>query len=98
MIAARLGRTDEARRLVAPVVELQRGLFGRSDNEDLTQRIEFAQALLASALSDATRRTADLKQAAVLVDSVPAEMRRMISVSRLRAEIGAEMAAQRPGT
>ena len=56
MIAARLERYAEARRLIDPVLELHRGLFARADNEDLTQHIEFAQALYASALARSAAR------------------------------------------
>ena len=87
MIAARLGHADEAARLIGPVVELQRGLYARADNEDLTQRIEYAQALYASALSGSPERRAELKQAAALIDALPAALRGLISVSRLRAWI-----------
>jgi tetratricopeptide (TPR) repeat protein len=87
MIAARLGRSDEASRLIAPVLELHRGLHARKDNEDLTQRIEYAQALYASALSGSPERRAELKQAAALIDALPAALRGLISVSRLRAWI-----------
>jgi tetratricopeptide (TPR) repeat protein len=87
MIAARLERYAEARRLIDPVLEMHRGLFARTDNEDLTQRIEFAQALYASALAGSAARRAELKQAAALIDALPAALRGLISVSRLRAWI-----------
>ena len=87
MIAARLGRDAEAQRLLEPVLELHRGLYARKDNEDLTQHVEFAQALYASALAGSARKTAELKQAAVIIDSLPAAMRGLISVRRVRAWI-----------
>ena len=86
MIAARLGHTEEAAQLVGPVLELHRGLYARTDNEDLTQRVEFAQALYASALAGSRDRRAELKQAAALIDALPGAMR-VISVARLRASI-----------
>ncbi|HEX6794235.1 MAG TPA: hypothetical protein VF304_10340, partial [Casimicrobiaceae bacterium] len=87
MIAARSGRNDDARKLVDPVLELQRRLYARADNEDLTQRIEFAQALYASALAGSARKSAELKQAASLIDALPPQMRNLISVRRLGSEI-----------
>ena len=87
MIAARLERYAEAHRLIDPVLELHRGLFARADNEDLTQHIEFAQALYVSALARSSARVAELKQAAAIIDALPAPMRALISVGRIRASI-----------
>jgi hypothetical protein len=87
MIAARLGRVAEAQRLLGPVLELQRGLYARKDNEDLTQHVEFAQALYASALAGSPQNSAELKQAAALIDGLPPAMRALISIGRVRASI-----------
>jgi tetratricopeptide (TPR) repeat protein len=87
MIAARLERYAEARRLIDPVLELHRELFARGDNEDLTQHIEFAQALYASALARPGGNAAELKQAAALIDALPPAMRALVSVGRIRASI-----------
>jgi tetratricopeptide (TPR) repeat protein len=86
-IAARLGRNDEARRLVEPVLEFQRELYARPDNEDLSQRLELAYALYASALADSPHAAADLKEAVALIDAQPQQVRNLISVRRLRAQI-----------
>ncbi|HJU22113.1 MAG TPA: hypothetical protein VJ891_06360, partial [Casimicrobiaceae bacterium] len=93
MIAARLGHVDEARRLVDPVLELQRGLYARPDNEDLLQRIEFAQALYGSALAGSSQKSAELKQAASLIDALPSQMRNLISVRRIREQIAEAQAS-----
>jgi tetratricopeptide (TPR) repeat protein len=93
MIAARLGRNDEARRLIDPVVDMQRKLHERKDNEDQTQRMELAQALYASALAGSQHRAADLREAATLMDALPPQMRAMISVRRLRADIAEAQAS-----
>ena len=93
MIAARLGRQAEAQRLLGPVLELHRGLHARKDNEDLTQRIEFAQALYASALAGSPRKAAELKEAAALIDQLPPAMRGLISVGRVRAWIAEAQAS-----
>jgi hypothetical protein len=87
LIAARLGRDAEARRLIAPVLEFHRGLEARKDNEDLMQRVELAQTLYASALAGSARKAADLKEAAALIDGLPPAMRGLISVHRVRALI-----------
>ena len=87
MIAARLQRYEDARRLIEPVLGMHRDLFARAGNDDLTQHIEFAQALYASALARSAGRAAELKQAAALIDALPPAMRALISVSRIRASI-----------
>jgi hypothetical protein len=87
MIAARRGQNAQAQRLLAPVLELHRKLIARADNEDLTQRVELAQALYASALAGSPQKGAELKEAAALIDALPPAMRALISVSRIRASI-----------
>jgi hypothetical protein len=86
-IAARLGRNDEAKRLVAPVLEMHRGLFARKDNEDLIQHLQFADVLYTSALAGSASKAAELKQAEALIDGLPPAMRDLISTRRLRASI-----------
>ena len=87
MIAARLGRQAEAQRLLEPVLELHRGLYARKDNEDLTEHVEYARALYASAIAGSPKKVAELRQAAALIDQLPPAMRGLISLSRLRAWI-----------
>jgi hypothetical protein len=84
MIAARLGRRDEARALIDPVLAMQRDLASRPDNDDRIQRVEYAQALYASALAGSPRRAEELRQAAALLDALPVQMRNLISVRRWR--------------
>jgi hypothetical protein len=87
MIAARLGRHDEARKLIDPVLDMQRKLHERKDNEDQLQRIEFAKTLYASALAGSSNRATELEEAAALLDGLPQQLRSLISVRRLRADI-----------
>ena len=87
MIAAGLGDQTKAQRIIGPVLDRYRELYERKDNEDLTQHIEYAQALYASALASPDARRSRLSQAAKVVDSLPAAMRRLISVERLRRDI-----------
>jgi hypothetical protein len=84
MIAARLGRRDEARALIDPVLAMQRELATRPGNDDQVQRFEYAQALYASALAGSSQRVEDLRQAAALLDALPVEMRQLISIRRWR--------------
>jgi hypothetical protein len=84
MIAVRLGRRDEARALIDPVLAMQRDLASRPDNDDRIQRVEYAQALYASALAGSPRRAEELRQAAALLDALPVQMRNLISVRRWR--------------
>jgi hypothetical protein len=93
MIAAKLGRKDEARALVDPVLAMQRELASRADNDDQMQRVEFAEALYASALAASPDRVGELRQAAALIDALPQEMRSLISVQRLRASIAQAQAS-----
>jgi hypothetical protein len=93
MIAARLGRNDEARRLIDPVVDMQRKLHERNDNEDQLQRVEFATALYASALAGSQHKVADLREAEALIDALPSQLRGLISVRRLRADIAEAQAS-----
>ena len=66
---------------------MHRALFARADNEDLTQHIEFAQALYASALARSGGSAGELKEAAAILDALPPAMRALISVKRIRASI-----------
>ena len=95
MIAAGLGDYAKAQRIIEPVLQFHRGLYERKDNEDLTQHIEYAQALYASALAAPGAKASRLKQAAAVIDSLPPAMRRLISVDRLRRQI-ADAGSRRP--
>jgi hypothetical protein len=91
IIAARLGRDAEAQQLLAPVLKLHRDLYARgTDNEDQSQRLEFAAALYASALVSPNQRASQLAQAASLLDGLPAGMRNLISTTRIREAIAEE--------
>jgi len=93
LIAARLGRRDEARALIDPVLAMQRELASRPDNDDQVQRVEYAQALYASALAGSPHRAEELRQAAALVDGLSAQMRNLISIRRWRAWIAEAQAS-----
>jgi hypothetical protein len=95
LIAARLGRNAEAQQLLEPVLKLHRGLYARGkDNEDQTQRAEFAYALYASALAAPDAKSSQLAEAGAIVDALPPAMRRQISITRLREAIDEEKRAR----
>ena len=87
MIFAAGGDRTKAQRTIDPVVQFHRKLYERKDYEDLQQRVEYAQALYAAALAAPDAKPSPLGQAVALIDSLPPEMRRLISVQRLRASI-----------
>jgi tetratricopeptide (TPR) repeat protein len=88
-IAAGSGDTRRAATIIEPVLAFERDLFERKDNEDLTQYIEYAQALYASALATPKTASASLAEAARILDRLPAPMRSLHSTARLRAAIAA---------
>ena len=81
---ARQGRIAEATATIEPVVKLQRGLAARNHG-DQQQRIELAAALYVQSLTDPQRRAALLREARVLLDSVPPEVKALNS-TRLWAD------------
>jgi tetratricopeptide (TPR) repeat protein len=90
MIAARLEKYSEAQKIIEPVLKFNRELYARKDNDDLTQHAEFAQALYASALAAPGQKTAQLTQAATIIDGLPPEMRSLKSVAIWRERIAEE--------
>ncbi|HUH92493.1 MAG TPA: hypothetical protein VL742_05025 [Casimicrobiaceae bacterium] len=90
MIAARQGRYSDAQKLVEPALKLHQALYARKDNEDLSQRVQYASALYASALAAPGQKTSQLAQAAAIVDALPPEMRRLASVTVWRERITEE--------
>ena len=88
---ARQGRIAEAKATIAPVVKLQRELAARNHG-DQQQRIEMASALYVQSLTDPGRRSALLREARALLDSVPAEVKALNSTrlwaDQLRAAAG----------
>jgi len=95
MIAARQERYTEAQESIEPVLKFHRELFERKDNEDLSQRVQYASALYVSALAAPGQRTSQLAQAAMIIDALPPEMRRLISVTVWRERIAEEQKKQR---
>ena len=92
MAVARQGRTDEAARLIAPVAKFERALAARNHG-DAWVPVELASALYAQALTDRAQSPALLREAAALLDAVPAEMRNIHDVRTWREFIAAEQTA-----
>jgi hypothetical protein len=88
---SRLGRIAEARALLTPVLDWQRARFARN-HDDAQQRLDYASALYALALTDGARRSELLRQAAAIIAALPMEMRSLKStrmwVDRVQAERG----------
>jgi tetratricopeptide (TPR) repeat protein len=95
-IAARMERYAEAQQIIEPVLKLHRRLYARGkDNEDLSQRVELAQALYVSALAAPGQKTSPLTEAAAIVDALPPAMRRQISITVVRDRIAEEQKTRR---
>jgi tetratricopeptide (TPR) repeat protein len=91
MIAARQGNFAEAQRIIEPVVKFHRGLYARGkDNDDLTQHVQLAQALYASALAAEGRKGSQLAEAAAILDGLPPAMRGRVSIALWRNRITEE--------
>ena len=100
MAIARQGRLAEAQSVIAPVAAMHRELAARN-HDDAWQRVEFAAALFAEALTDESRRAQLLKEASALVARVPAEMAEVHSLrlwrERIREELHERSAAAASG-
>ena len=90
MAVARQKRLSEAQALIDPIVGLHRQLAARNHGDN-TQRIEMAEALYAASLCDPGRGAALLAEAAGLLDSIPATMRTLRSVTKVRGWIRADL-------
>jgi hypothetical protein len=75
---SRLGKTADARALLSPVLDWQRARFARN-HDDAEERLDYASALYAQALTDGAHRNELLSQATAIVDALPAEMRSLKS-------------------
>jgi tetratricopeptide (TPR) repeat protein len=96
MVAARLNRLAEAQKIIEPVLKFHRRLYARGkDNEDLSQHVELAQALYVSALAAPGQKTAQLTEAAAILDGLPPMMRHQISVTVWRDRIAEEQKTRR---
>jgi hypothetical protein len=89
---ARLGQAGEARALISPIVEWQRGRFAHN-RDDAQQRLDYASALYALALAETAGRNENLARAAAIIAALPAEMRTLKSTKIWQGRVGAERSA-----
>jgi len=98
MTLAHQGRLAEAAQSIGPVVKFQRELAGRNHG-DRWQPLELAAALYAQALSEPDRSAALLREAAALLDALPAEIRGAYDARQWRGMVHeAQQAGGRPRT
>ncbi len=86
MALARQNRLGEAAEVIAPVVKFHRALAAKNMG-DRWQTLELASALYAEALADPKKSAALLREAAALVDGLPATMRPVHDVRQWRERI-----------
>ena len=80
----------EARQIIDPVLKFHRELYARG-NEDLSQHLQLARALYASALAaPEPTRSRDLKEAAGIIDAFPPAVRQLKSTTLIRSYIADE--------
>jgi tetratricopeptide (TPR) repeat protein len=91
LILARLGRTDEAQRLVGEVLKFERDLAARN-RDSAGQRFELAQTLYVAAVAGFGDARAQLAEADAIVRKLPVEMQRLREVELWQARIAAERA------
>jgi len=92
MAQARLGKSAEAAKAIAPVVRFYRELQA-GNHGDQWLPIEFAGALYAQALADKPHSAALLHEALALIDAAPPTMRNLHDIQRWRQRITAEQSA-----
>jgi len=96
MAIARQGRLEEAAQVIAPVVKFHRELAAKNRG-DRWQPLELACALYAEALTDKSKSSVLLREAAALVDSLPATLRALHDIRQWRERIlAAERGAKEP--
>ncbi len=92
---ARLGRADEARTLIEPVIKIERGFFARNRDSAL-QRLDLAKALFVHGLVDGAHRAEHLHESASILAALPAEMRGLKSIRAVIARVDDEIAGRTP--
>jgi hypothetical protein len=81
-------REAEAREAIAPSVAFMRDLQKRN-RQDLMLNVAIARTLYGEALTDPARRAALLREAAAMLDALPANVRKLADVRRLRDDVRA---------
>jgi hypothetical protein len=96
LVLARQGRQAEAQKLIAPVLEFERGLSPKNQ-DDPTQRLELAVALYVASVAGLGDASAQLAEANALMDKLPAEMRGLRDVAAWHQGIVDERSRRRAG-
>lgn len=92
MAQARQGKSAEALQTIAPVVKFQRELAAKNHGDQWLP-LELAGALYAEALADKKHNAVLLKEAAALLDAMPANVRNLHDVRQWRQFVAAERSA-----
>ena len=94
LVLARLGRAEEAQKIVASTLKYERELAARNV-DSAGQRFELAQALYVAAVAGVGNSSAQLAEAAAIMQKLPAEMLALRSVSVWQKRIAEEQARRR---
>jgi hypothetical protein len=94
LILARLGRAEEAQKMIAASLKFERALASRNV-DSAGQRVELAQALFVAAVAGYGNANAQLAEAAAIMQKLPAEMQALRSVTVWRKRIADEQARHR---
>ncbi len=89
LVFAQVNRLPEAQSLAGQALKFERELSPRNV-DDPSQRLELAMALYVAAVTGLGDRTAQLTEAATLVDRLPAGTRQLASTTLLRTRIAEE--------
>jgi hypothetical protein len=81
LAVARQGRLSDAAQIIGPVVKLHRTLAAGNRGDGL-QTAELAKALYVQAMCEPAKRGAEMREAAALMDGLPAGVRQLHSVHR----------------
>jgi tetratricopeptide (TPR) repeat protein len=94
LVLSRLGRTEEAQKIVASTLKYERELAARNI-DSAGQRFELAQALYVAAVAGYGNANAQLTEAAAIMQKLPAEMQKLRSVTVWQQRIAEEQARRR---
>jgi tetratricopeptide (TPR) repeat protein len=94
LVLARLGRSEEAQKIVASTLKYERELAARNV-DSAGQRFELAQALYVAAVAGVGDANAQLAEAAAIMQKLPAEMQALLSVTVWQKRIAEERARLR---
>ncbi len=94
LVKVRLNQPEAARALIVPALKFQRDLAPRNV-DDPSQRLDLAGALYVAALAGVGNPSAQLAEAAALVDKLPAEMKGLKFVADWSGRIADEQKSRR---